>query len=215
MSDLKKLVRLEEERKNGLFEQNGKKAAGQFSKNTPVEPSSPRPTELKKSTSAKQIEVTKNHSSEDSGTSSSEDELDFDMADDIIPLDETAESTLHHVRQNESNRKQDKSKDDQEPEWLKKVATLVNATGKKKFSKTSSYGSEFEVKDAHASQNNSRNDEQTANVLAKSRAIPLLKVQKDQRHKCKVINIKDKNRVVGQVNITCIKFSLNHVGLTN
>ncbi len=131
--------------------------------------------------------------------------LDFDMADDIIPLDATAESTLQLDHQSKGHKKNEDSEDhDEESAWLKKVATLVNAKAKKKNNKILVNGSEiFQSNDSEASGN-----EDTT-----WKAVPLVQVRKEQRHGCKVVNIKDKNHVVGQVIAISIYLTMMRIHL--
>lgn len=200
LSDLRKLVRLDEQRNTVTMQGHHKTNVDLPLHDRPAEKISPPlpAVETKKTTDKKRFEDKYHDNKELSDSSYDSGGLDFDMADDIIPLDETAESTLYLDRQSKGNRKNDQSDNEEEPEWLKKVATLVNAKAKKKANKTLLHGGEIlGSKDSEAS----GNDETNINWPANMKAVPLLQIQKDQRHGCKVVNMKDKKRVVGQVRV--------------
>lgn len=133
----------------------------------------------------------------------SDDELDFDMADDIVPLDETAESTLRLDRHSSAGSKS--GSEDEEPAWLKKVATLVNSKAPKEKSKKEKKTptitcSNIGTRDSDGTEKQIGEDQAIISLPSQiSKPVPLIKVQKDFRHGCKVVNIKDRRRVVGQV----------------
>jgi len=135
-------------------------------------------------------------------------ELNFDMADDIVPLDETAESTLRLDRQAIAGSKKPDSTDseEEEPAWLKKVATLVNSKAPKanqKKSKKTVVGGIADTLGLKESEGVPSGGDNINSILPSeiSRPVPLLHVQKQFRHGCKVVNMKDKKRVVGQVKL--------------
>lgn len=125
---------------------------------------------------------------------SSDDGLDFTKANELLPFDEAAESTLHVDKQPNNGKKSDTdSNEDNDTSWLTEVASLLNTKGPKTKQKNSSKEIEF------SHQSKSRDEE--ADILPSdiTRPVPLIRVRKGSRHGCKVVSIKDKTRTVAQV----------------
>ena len=128
---------------------------------------------------------------EDDDRSKNDGLLDLDMADEIIPEDDTAASTYHLVTQ--ANTKKTKSDNgDDEGAWLTKVAELLATKGKSKQKKQKSI-EEVDV----SSQNRTLSEKESQGFVA------LSSIAKEFRHGCKVVNTIDKVKIVGQVSYFC------------
>lgn len=141
-------------------------------------------------------------SSNDSGHDSLSSELDFDMADDILPEDDTAAATLHRERQRKS-KKVDQAIDDDEQQqqvWLTKVAKLVNskATKSKSRAKKQTLDSESCMKIDDKVEN--------GDVSEFKNPIALSLIAKESRYGCKVVNTRDKVKIIGQVSFTNVDY---------
>jgi len=136
------------------------------------------------------------------GGSSVGEELDFDMADDIIPIDDTVESTLHFDNEViKDEKKSTRDPDEQDDSWwLTKVASLVNSKVVSSKQKSKAAMRFF------------KNDCMTAEQKAYgsftstefNKLVPLISVPKDMRCGCKVVCIKDEERTVGKVSAKCL-----------
>ena len=147
-----------------------------------------------------------NEAADSDSVSNSSEELDFDMADDIIPLDDTAESTYHLEREasvNISKKAEQDNSDDEQSAWLTKVATLVNSKAAKatKMIKPILLGSEtMGLKDnEEVSLSDGCDGSKLIMPFEIEKAVPLFRIHKEHRHGSKVVNIKDKKKIVGQV----------------
>ena len=155
--------------------------------------------------SAGTIILERNEKDEIDKDSSDSEEFDFDMAGDIIPVDDTAESMYHLERRVSANGKkaEQNDSDDEQSAWLTKVATLVNSKAAKtsKTTKSGLVGNErMGSKDIGGEGNIDECDGSKPIVpWVIGRAVPLCRVEKQYRHGAKVINIKDKKKIVGQV----------------
>lgn len=130
-------------------------------------------------------------SGEDDDRSTNDGLLDLDMADEIIPEDDTAASTYHLVTQ--ANTKKTKSDNgDDEGAWLTKVAELLATKGKSKQKKQKNAEEvDFSL------QNGTFSDKESHDFVA------LSSIAKEFRHGCKVVNTIDKVKIVGQVSYFC------------
>lgn len=131
------------------------------------------------------------NSVQDDDRSTNDGLLDLDMADEIIPEDDTAASTYHLVTQ--ANTKKTKSDNgDDEGAWLTKVAELLATKGKSKQKKQKPVEEvDFSV------QNGAFSDKESQGFVA------LSSIAKEFRHGCKVINTIDEVKIVGQVSYFC------------
>lgn len=197
MGELRQLLRLEEQRSGRNIDKMNLYPETKSSQELlPFSEDSETKKDVKN-----QIDVSNDESSESSSIS---DVLGFHMADEIIPPDETAESTLRHDRQSKKTHELADDGEEEEPAWLKKVATLVNAKAPKRDKLKKIHGSG--LNGVVPSKDNDvvydvrgHGNLHPPSPSAILKPVPLLRIHKSRRHGCKVVNIKDKSRVVGQV----------------
>lgn len=139
------------------------------------------------------------------------DEIDFEMADDIIPMDDTVKSMLHFDKQlnkDEEKKLANEQQDckDEESLWLTKVATLVNS----KVAKSKQQGKSVlcSSSNATATTTTTAKDAVIATRSVESEClcrieidapVPLNRIPKKKRLGCKVVCIMDENKIVGKV----------------
>jgi hypothetical protein len=162
---------------------------------------------------------TKQHNDKTDDTYDS-DEIDFEMADDIIPMDDTVKSVLHfdkQVNKDEEKKLANEQQDckDEESLWLTKVATLVNS----KVAKSKQQGKSVLCSSFNATATTTSNGAVIATRSIESEypcrveidaPVPLNRIPKKKRLGCKVVCIMDENKIVGKVSVTCP--TVNHEG---
>lgn len=170
VNELQRLVRLEKTRKDVIFKKK----------------------ETCKSESVKNNAGKQNNETEIQDS----DEIDFEMADDIIPVDDTMESMLHF--ENQVNKDVDKltyeDSKDEDSSWLTKVATLVNSKVTKSKQKSNSVTAINSVATSNTESDFGRHTEI-------DKPVPLSHIPKEKRRGCNVVCISDEKRIVGNVSV--------------